>query len=251
MSKKGQKVALITGSSGPIGFAMAKTFSKNKFFVVGIDKKENPNASVDAFIKQDLQLLAENNERRKNFRKKLYSMIDDKTLSVIINNAAVQILGRVDEITPEDFIKSLHINVVAPFIMVQMCLDKLKQGESHIINIGSVHAECSKPGFIGYATSKAALAGLTRSLAIELGKWAIKVNCIQPGAVETDMLMASFESNPDKLEKLKECIPLGLIGKPEDIAALAIFLAEQQNGYISGVSIAIDGGISSRLHDPD
>jgi NAD(P)-dependent dehydrogenase (short-subunit alcohol dehydrogenase family) len=251
MIKKRKRVAIITGSSGSIGSAIADAFSKNKYFVVGIDKKENSGACVDVFINQDLRLLTEDNKSRKQFRKKLYTLINDKILSVLVNNAAVQILGAVDEITPEDFIKSVHTNAVAPFILVQICLDKLKEAKGQVINIGSVHAESSKPEFTGYATSKAALAGLTRSLAIELGKWAIKVNCIQPGAVDTKMLKDSFANKPDKLKKLKECIPLGHIGQPEDIATLALFLAELQNSYISGSVITIDGGISSRLHDPE
>lgn len=251
MSEKNQKVVLVTGSSGDIGSVIAETFSRRKYFVLGVDEKQNTRTKTDAFIRQNLQLLAEHEEARMKFRKKLDSVISGKTLSVVINNAAVQIVNELDILSPDDFIKTLHVNTVAPFMLVRICLDRLKESRGHIINIGSVHAQCSKPGFVAYATSKAALAGLTRSLAVELGDSGIKVNCIQPGAVETGMLIAGFENKPDRLAELKECIPVGHIGRPKDIAALALYLAEQKNGYISGATIPVDGGISSRLHDPD
>lgn len=251
MPEKNRNVVVITGSSGDIGSAIAAAFSGKKYFVLGIDKEQNPGTKTDIFIRQDLQLLAESEEARTKFRKKLDSAIDGKALLAIINNAAVQITGAISETNAEDFTKTLLINTVAPFILVQFCLDRLKESRGHVINIGSVHAQVSKPGFAAYATSKAALTGLTRSLAIELGKSGVKVNCIQPGAIDTGMLMAGFENNPAGPEELQKYIPVGHIGRPEDIAALALFLVEQKNCYLSGATIPVDGGISSRLHDPD
>ena len=97
-------------------------------------------------------------------------MLGGRTIATIINNAAIQILGRVEDLTQEDFSKSMDVNVTAPFLLTKLCLCLMEAGNSSIINIGSIHAHNTKPEFVAYATSKAALDGLTRALAVELGE---------------------------------------------------------------------------------
>jgi len=118
-----------------------------------------------------------------------------------------------------------------------------------VLNIGSVHANATKPGFVSYATSKAALHGLTRALAVDLGE-RCRVICLAPAATETDMLRAGFEHNPGGLEQLASMHPLNRLATPQEIARLAVVLASEAQ-FCTGSTVYADGGVLSRLHDPE
>jgi NAD(P)-dependent dehydrogenase (short-subunit alcohol dehydrogenase family) len=119
-----------------------------------------------------------------------------------------------------------------------------------VVNIASVHAQLTKPGFAAYATSKSALVGLTRSLAVDL-EGVVRVNCISPGATGTPMLVAGFEGREEALSQLGQCHPLGRIAAPEEVARVAVFLASDDASFIDGAVLDVDGGIGARLHDPE
>ena len=117
------------------------------------------------------------------------------------------------------------------------------------MNIGSVHAQATKPGFVSYATSKAALHGLTKALAVDLGG-AVRVCAIAPAAIATDMLEAGFEGRASEREQLDAFHPAGRIGKPQEVAKVVAFLLQREMAFLTGSILTLDGGILSRLHDP-
>ncbi len=166
-----------------------------------------------------------------------------------MNNAAVQRLASTGSIAPEDIRDTLHVNLVAPLLLAQAMLPLLEQAEGSVVNVGSVHEWSTKPGFVIYAASKAAIGGLTRSLAVDLGG-RVRVNSVTPGAVDTPMLREGFSDHPEMMERLAECQPSGRIAEPRDVAKAAVFLASESAGAITGSSLRIDGGILARLHDP-
>jgi NAD(P)-dependent dehydrogenase (short-subunit alcohol dehydrogenase family) len=143
----------------------------------------------------------------------------------------------------------LNVNLVAPFLLVQALLQELENANGSVINIASIHAQVTKPEFVCYATSKTALVGLTRSMAVDLGG-RVRINSICPAAVSTPMLMAGFEGKDDRFKELSRMHPLGRIGTPDEIAQVALFLASPAASFITGAAINVDGGIGSRLHDP-
>ena len=171
-------------------------------------------------------------------------------LKVLVNNAAVQILGDSAELTVASWQRTLEVNVLAPFLLTQALLQHLEHAKGSVINIASVHARLTKPGFVAYATSKAALVGLTRSMAVDLGK-RVRVNAICPAAIATPMLLEGFDGNEAALEQLSSMHPVGRIGTPADVASAAIFLASDQAAFMSGAILGVDGGIGGRLHDPE
>jgi NAD(P)-dependent dehydrogenase (short-subunit alcohol dehydrogenase family) len=118
-----------------------------------------------------------------------------------------------------------------------------------IVNVGSVHAHATKPGFAAYATSKAALHGLTRALALDLAP-AIRVVTIAPAAIDTDMLRAGFESLPESFAALQGVHPLERIGSPKEIGEAIVWLASSEAAFMTGSTLWMDGGVLSRLHDP-
>jgi NAD(P)-dependent dehydrogenase (short-subunit alcohol dehydrogenase family) len=119
-----------------------------------------------------------------------------------------------------------------------------------VVNIGSIHSALTKPRFTCYATSKAALGGLTRSLAVELGG-TVRVNELNPAATDTPMLRAGFEGKPGAFERLAAVHPAGRIAAPDEVARAALFLTSDAASFINGESLRVDGGVGVRLHDPE
>lgn len=241
------RACLITGASGGVGTALAEAFHEAGYFVVGTDKVHSPNKSVDCFIVQDLRELVEDVERAEEFFLKLEQALGDRGLSVLVNNAALQVVAPVSDLTTESWQATLDVNVVAPFLLAQRLLNRLSGGS--IINISSIHARLTKKNFVAYATSKAALSGMTRALAIDIGD-KVRVNAIEPAALDTDMLRAGFDKDQAGFDALAGHHPGGRIGEPREVGRLAVAIAGADLPFLNGSVIGLDGGISARLHDP-
>lgn len=241
-------VAIITGSNGGIGQALIEAFKSAGYYTIGVDLCKSNIADVN--LEYDLEKIVNCEEEQSIFFKDVFAAIGGKSLKVLINNAAIQILGNVDEVKLTDFKKTLDINVTAPFLLSKNLFDSLKSSAGCIINIGSIHAKLTKPNFISYATSKAALKGLTQAMAVDFGQH-VSVNCIQPAAISTKMLTDGFINNPEGFKLLESYHPSGDIGNPEDIANLCCFLVESDIHFLNGETFSLDGGIGSRLHDPE
>lgn len=240
--------AVITGSEGGIGVSLCRVFANAGYKVIGLDIKRS-SSECSEFVAADLNKFCTAKEYSAAVIKEIQKNLDGHELAVLINNAAVQILKPVEGITTEDWQQTLNVNLVAPFLLAQAFLNDLEKARGSVVNIASIHAQATKPEFICYATSKTALVGLTRSMAVELGA-RVRVNAICPAAISTPMLMAGFEGKEKQFEELSKMHPVGRIGTPEEVAQLALFLASPAAGFISGSSIGIDGGIGARLHDP-
>jgi NAD(P)-dependent dehydrogenase (short-subunit alcohol dehydrogenase family) len=205
---------------------------------------------ADSFIKLDLNELCENAEYREAAIGGLLTAIGVNRLDVLVNNAAVQIVKPVAELDTEDWRRTLNVNLIAPFVLIRELLSCLSNANGSVVNINSIHGTLTKPGFVCYATSKAALGGLTKSTAVELGGQ-VRVNAINPAATATPMLVAGFEDKESALRELGRMHPIGRIAKPEEIAQAAVFLASEQASFITGACLNVDGGMAARLHDPE
>ncbi|MBC1193971.1 SDR family oxidoreductase [Microcystis aeruginosa BLCCF158] len=242
-----QKTALITGASGGIGRALCAVFQAANYRVIGLDKVKSEDRD---HLEGDLRQMCLSQSYRSEVIEQIREFLKQSHgLDVLINNAAVQIVKPMDEITLEDWYQTLDINLIAPFLLAQELLPELQAASGSVINIASIHATLTKLGFICYATSKAALVGLTKSMAVELGA-KVRVNAICPAAVATPMLLAGFEGKEGLFKELSDMHPVGRIAEPEEVAKAALFLASQDAQFINGASLQLDGGISSRLHDP-
>ena len=139
----------------------------------------------------------------------------------------------------------LNVNLKGVFFatqaFVQQCLAARRPGK--IINISSVHEELAFPNFAAYCASKGGVRMLTRTLAVELGPLGITINSIAPGAIETP-INSKLLNDPVKLQSLVGQIPLGRLGKPNDVAGLAVFLASPDSDYVTGTTYLIDGGLT-------
>lgn len=243
------QAVLITGANGGIGQALCHTFKEADYFVIASDRVAG-DCVYDAFIQADLDFFCKDTQYRENILRKVRHYLPDLKLFGLINNAATQILDKTEEIQVEHWYQTLNINLVAPFLLIQGLLSELKKAGGSVVNISSVHATNTKPRFVCYATSKSALLGLTKAMAVDLGA-AVRINAICPAAVATPMLLAGFEGKEEKFRELSRMHPLGRIAEAQEIAQVALFLVSPQASFITGASLSADGGIAGRLHDPD
>lgn len=245
-----KKTAVVTGAAGAIGSALCRAFKQEGFLVVGTDRRQPADpAQCDRFIDIDLDSFVQDQNYRSQATRSIVEAIGER-LHALINNAATQVVAPVGELTAENWQESLNVNLLAPFFLIQGLLPYLRDSGGAVVNIGSIHSTLTKPRFSCYATSKAALSGLTRSLAVELGG-AVRINELVPAATETPMLLSGFAGRKEMLDKLGEAHPLGRIASPDEVAQAAVFLTSERASFITGTSLRIDGGIGSRLHDPE
>jgi NAD(P)-dependent dehydrogenase (short-subunit alcohol dehydrogenase family) len=244
-----QPFVLVTGAAGGIGRALVHAFSRD-YQVIALDSLAKPDGLVCSHYKQvDLARLVVDQSYSSTVFSNLKVLMGDCGLDVLVNNAAIQVLGGVDSLTVSDWHHTLDVNLLTPFVLTQGLMGPLEKANGCVINISSIHARLTKPNFVAYATSKAALSAMTRAMAVDLGS-RIRVNAIEPAAIETDMLKAGFTEQPEKFAELQACHPQGRIGKPEEVAALALSVASGELRFLHGACIGMDGGISGRLHDP-
>ena len=250
-----QKIVLVTGAAGGIGKGLVEELAKADWAVLGSD---HPNIEPEqcirdqclAWIPADLSALSQETKNLEDFVGNVCSAAGERDLSAIIHNAALQRLGKFDQLTATDWNETISVNLMAPVMINKAFITQLQRQKGSIIHIGSIHSQLTKPGFTAYATSKAALAGLTRAMAVEIGG-TIRVNAIEPAAIATQMLEAGFAANPELKAQLESFHPTNSIGRPDDVAKAVLFLLDPSCSFLNGCVLPLGGGIHSRLHDPD
>lgn len=238
-----KKTVLITGSSSGIGRATAALFVKKGWRVVGVDKQSGMTA-VDLFLRTDLA-----KHEAVSAVKSFITTNRIVHLDALVNNAAVQMVKPFAAMAHEDWHTSFAVNAETPFFLTQALLHELQRAWGSIVNVASIHARLTKNCFSVYAATKGALVAMTQALAVELAP-RVRVNAVLPAATATPMLKAGFAGNPKAFRMLKDCHPLKRIARPQEVAEVIFFLASEQASFITGASIAVDGGIGARLFDP-
>lgn len=240
---------LVTGAAGGIGRSLCQVLQSKNYRVIASDIVSEKNIDCDIFVEANLKEYCRDINYREHVTQQILKALPEKRLCALINNAALQIVKPTELLKVSDWHDTLDINLVAPFLLTQSLLAELERSKGSVVNIASIHAQLTKPEFICYATSKAALVGLTKSMAVELGS-RIRVNAICPAAVETPMLIDGFKGKEEKLEELSSSHPINRLANPSEIADAAYFLISDMSSFITGEALNICGGIGSRLHDP-
>ncbi|MFX1504966.1 MAG: SDR family NAD(P)-dependent oxidoreductase [Promethearchaeota archaeon] len=235
------KRVLITGGAGGIGVATAKRFLEEGAKVVVLDINEQSNQQVknqlptlDGTITTDIT----KHEMVAQAFDDLHDIIGG--IDILINNAGISIRHPFMEITPEEWLRVMNVNLNGMFFVAQHAAKRmLKQGGGVILNMGSTNGMRGYYYYTDYNASKAGVIELTRSMALELAP-TIRVNVICPGFILTPMQEAEY--TPEMKSNFEKKIPLGRLGKPEEVAALFAFLASDDALYITGQCFVIDGG---------
>lgn len=242
------KKALVTGASRGIGRAIAEKLA-DEGAIVGINYHSSDDKAkevLDYVDEQSRGLLLKGNIANRDDCERMIDEFTEKFcgLDILVNNAGIYKRKDVEEASIEDFDQTMDVNVRGAFILSKLSLKYLENSESgRIINMASQLAFSGSDHGTSYVVSKAAMVGLTRALALELGPKGITVNGIAPGTIDTDIIARYSE---EKRKRRAESIPLKRIGKPEDIADAAVFLASEEGEYINGEVIGVNGG--STIH---
>lgn len=241
---------LITGANGGIGRALVEVFADAGYTVIGTDlQPASQVAACQHYVSADLRRTVQDETYAATVFAAIRQRLAGQPLRALINNAAVQILGSVGELSRAQWRDTLDANLLAPFFWAQALLAELEAANGCILNISSIHARLTKAEFCAYATSKAALSGLTRAMAIELGA-KVRVNAIEPAAIDTPMLRAGFAGNEAGFQQLEHFHPSKRIGAPKQLGALAKMIVETDAAFMNGMIVPFDGGIGACLHDP-
>ena len=246
------KIAIITGVAAGIGRVSAELFAQHGAHVVGVDindaegkslaKKIQESGNSMTFVNVDVAKL--------NGLVKLFEVLKELGgVDILFNNAGVEISKGMMETTEEDWERSININLKSVFFCSKLAIQQMKdKGSGVIINNSSV------AGLVGsfspaYSAAKGGIIALTKALAADFGQFNIRVNCICPGAIETPMLerVIEFQGDPPEVRTMRQKnYPMGRFGTPDEIAQTALFLASDDSSFVTGATIVVDGGFTSK-----
>lgn len=246
MKTNTSKTVIVTGGGSGIGLAIAQKFVQAGWqtIIVGRDAQKLAAAkesmgSLCETVSADLSNLGSIPELVQQITKQ-FGAID-----ALVNNAGINMKKEFLEVTDTDFQTILTTNVAAVFALSrEVVKGMVQEGGGSIINISSMASQYGLPKVIAYTASKSAIEGMTRAMAVELSPKGIRVNCIAPGFIATDMSAKALNNDPERKAKVLSRTPMGGLGKPSDIGDAALFLASEAAGYITGVVLPVDGGNS-------
>lgn len=241
------KVALVTGGGRGIGRAVSERLLQEGATVVvaqrsacdlqDVDHRPVDFADPQACADTIAQLLSQ------------YGRLD-----VLVNNAGMMLESRVDEMTVEDWDRTMAVNLRAPFLLIKHSLPAMQaQRAGAIVNIGSIEGLGSNPSHAAYCASKAGLHALTRAVAVDEGSAGIRCNAVAPGWIDTELNVDFIESLPDP-QRFRRDIgkihPLGRTGQAEEVASAVVWLASEEASFVTGQVFVVDGGRMAKLSLP-
>ena len=243
-----ERVAIVTGAASGIGAASAKLFAAEGAFLLAVDLPDHNLADAHAGNRNiaTLEKSVADSDAAETIvceAVRRYGRLD-----ILMNNAGVGTNALAEVMTEAEWDRTLSVNLTAQFRLCQRAIPHLKESPAgRIINVASVMAEGTDYGLAAYCASKAGVAGLTRTLALELGKFAITANYLEPGAIATGMTKPLWDARPDVADIWAKKAALRRLGQPIDLARAALFLACDDGGFVTGHGLVVDGGLTLRI----
>jgi|YelNatPaOPRAMG01_1025707.scaffolds.fasta_scaffold00286_29 NAD(P)-dependent dehydrogenase (short-subunit alcohol dehydrogenase family) len=250
MARLEGQVAIVTGAGSGIGRASALLFAAEGARIVHCDVAPEPTKETQRLLErqgaESVGLTAD--VSREDTASELVRLALERfgKLTILMNNAGTGTNALTAELPLAEWDRVHNVNLRAQFMLIKAALPAMiKAGGGSIVNVASVMAEATDYGLAAYCSSKAAVAGLTRTVALEYGRYGIRANYIMPGPIYTGMTRANFDK--DEIRKVWEKkTALKRLGQPEDMARVALFLASSDAGYVTGAGIRADGGLLLR-----
>lgn len=240
-----EKVAIITGGANGIGLAAVRRFASEGAKVIMADFDENAGKEQEQALRSeglDIRYVQVNVADRESVSQMIKKTVETYgTIDILINNAGITRDAMLTKMEPADFQRVLDVNLTGVFNCTQAVIPYLiEKGKGKVINTSSVSGVYGNVGQTNYAATKAAVVGMTKTWAKELGRKGINVNAVAPGFTATAMVAKM----PEKIiDQMKSVVALQRLGKPEDIANAYLFLASDESDYVNGHVLHVDGGI--------
>jgi glucose 1-dehydrogenase len=251
--KRRSKIAIVTGSSEGIGKAIAVAFARSGEYsgiVVNSRKIEEAQRVADeikALGCDSIAIQADVSKENDCIRLIESTISQYGRIDVLVNNAGIQKDVPFEQTSIEEWYKIIGVDLTGPFVCSREAIKHMEKQEGPnggcIINISSVHQTIPKPHYIPYATSKAGIEMMTKTMALELAKDNIRANLVAPGAIETNM-NRELKENKEMLDNVLKQIPIKRIGNPEEVANVVEFLASDKASYVTGTTFYVDGGMT-------
>ena len=247
------ETALITGGGTGLGRAIALAFAREGANVSVAGRRIEPLQEVAGEVEQGggkaLAIGCDVTDAQEATRAVAETTARFGRLTILVNNAGTLHVSTIETIPEGEWDRVMRVNVKGPFLMSRAALPELRRaGGGAIVNIGSILGLIGAKDRAAYCASKGGVTMLTRAMALDHAHENIRVNCICPAIVETDLVRGLFDRAPDG-EALRRAraalIPLGRMGKPEDVAEMAVFLASRESSWMTGTAIPLDGGLSA------
>lgn len=246
MTRLEGKIAIVTGAASGIGEATAQLFASEGARVLAVDR--SGTALAEAHARNAEVATLEQDVATDDAAERIVAAAVERFggLDILFNNAGVSQSIPAESFPTEEWDRTFAVNLRAGFLLCRRAIPELRaRGGGRIINTASVMAQRTDYGLAAYCASKAGVAGLTRTLALELGRYGITANWIEPGAIYTGMTRANFE-NPEIRRVWARKSPLKRLGQPLDIARGALFLASEDASFVTGQGLVVDGGLLLR-----
>ncbi|RYM06691.1 glucose 1-dehydrogenase [Sporolactobacillus sp. THM7-7] len=244
------KVVVVTGASKGIGEAIAKRFAREQMKVVVNYRSGEKEADliVDDIKRSGGQAVAvyADVSKEDDVKQLVGKTVETYgTLDIFVNNAGIEKPSPSHEISLENWNQVINVNLTGVFLGCREAITYMLEHEikGNIINLSSVHERIPWPHFVHYAASKGGVKLLTQTLAMEYAPKGIRVNAIGPGAINTPINAKKF-SDPQTKKDVESIIPMGYIGEPEEVANVAAWLASKESGYVTGITLFADGGMT-------
>ncbi len=253
MARLKGKVAFLTGAGTGIGRACAELFAREGARVALAGRRREPLAATAQAIAGaggEALVVPCDVTRTADVEQAIAATVERfGRLDVVVNNAGALLVATAAETSDEEWDRLMEVNLKGPFLVSRAAVQQMRQtGGGAIVNIGSVLGLVAMPKRAAYAASKGGVTQLTRAMAIDHAAEGIRVNCICPSIVETELVQGLFTSQPDPAAARAariQGIPLGRFGQPVDVAQLALFLASEESSWVTGAAIPLDGGLTA------
>jgi meso-butanediol dehydrogenase/(S,S)-butanediol dehydrogenase/diacetyl reductase len=245
------KTVIVTGAASGMGAAAAKRFSDEGANVVAVDLDREKVEEATRGLPADRTIWQVCDTSNKEDAVAAVRAATDRFggLDVLINNAGFGILGDVTETSSEDWDRIMAVNVTGYFNMAKAALPELKKTRGCIVQTSSVSGLGGDWGTVAYNTSKGAVTNMTRAMALDHAKDGIRVNAVNPTITQTGMTKG-IPQDEATIAKILERIPMNRLGQADDIAKVMLFLASDDAGFVTGVNLPVDGGVSASSGQP-
>jgi 2-keto-3-deoxy-L-fuconate dehydrogenase len=236
------RIAMITGGSSGIGEATARAFTRAGASVIILSIDKPAADAVSAQLPRSSVIHCDVTDEKAVTA----AFAGIKTLDTLVNSAGIGLVGSIEETSLEDLQRLFRVNVEGTFLVTKAALGLIKASHGSIINIGSVAGQIGVKRRFAYCATKGAVIALTKQLAVEYPT-DFRVNCICPGTIDTPFVEGFLEKyHKHEKEQVREGLrqrqPIGRLGRPEEVADLAVYLASEESGFMNGAALPIDGG---------